>query len=160
MVGGSPERIYVLYPNVSKSVVTLHDVDIRYQVMICFHFVLDTRFNQFGLKKRHKYLIINRRYFWTRVSLWTSCTFLMCKSILPIDSSISLHKDRLFGRLMKQLEQTLFIIKLPIRLNNSFNLIESQLGTKIPFEHELIWRLLQKKRIKWEVPQMSFYQEL
>lgn len=56
MVGGSPERIYVLYPNVSKSVVTLHDVDIRYQVMICFHFVLDTRFNQFGLKKRHQYL--------------------------------------------------------------------------------------------------------
>lgn len=129
MVGGSPERIYVLYPNVSKSVVTLHDVDIRYQVMICFHFVLDTRFNQFGLKKRHQYLIINRRYFWTRVSLWTSCTFLMGKSISPIDSSI---------RVMKQLEQTLFIIKLPIRLNNSFNLIESQLGTKIPFEHELI----------------------
>lgn len=153
MVGGSPERIYVLYPNVSKSVVTLHDVDIRYQVMICFHFVLDTRFNQFGLKKRHQYLIINRRYFWTRVSLWTSCMFLMCKSISP-----SIH--RLLGRVMKQLEQTLFIIKLPIRLNNSFNFIESQLGTKIPFEHELIWRLLQKKRIKWEVPQMSFYQEL
>lgn len=98
MVGGSPERIYVLYPNVSKSVVTLHDVDIRYQVMICFHFVLDTRFNQFGLKKRHQYLIINRRYFWTRVSLWTSCMFLMCKSILPIDSSISLHKGPVVGK--------------------------------------------------------------
>lgn len=41
-----------------------------YQVMICFHFVLDTRLSvvyifeqllHIGLKKRHKYLTIYRR---------------------------------------------------------------------------------------------------